>query len=1237
MVLAEMPSAHDLLVVDDEKDFYGRQYYEHHVIHHNKLPSLAQRARTDLPERCAHWLRTFLRYKVPPGKVLEIGSAHGGFVALLRWAGFDATGLELSPWLVELARSIFEVSILQGPVESQDIEPQSLDAVVLMDVLEHLHDPKTTMERCLSLLKPDGILLIQTPCYPEGRSFEQMLKEDNPFLPMLMPIEHTFLFSRQSVCQLFDQSGAGYIHFEPAIFSNYDMFLAAGTAPLATLSEEDSLLQLEASPGGRLVRALLDLRGQFQDLLSRYRESESDRAGRMVSLERIQQLLTESEIDRGARLENIWKLEKWLAEANITLAARQEVTVAQERHLIEVQRSRDELAAQNRSLTEQLAAAERYLELVPHSRKELDTKRRVSAFELEAQNAERLERLEEAERRLAEVQRSWDRLEAAGKAQGEQLAKAERQLAEMHQSRDNLEAENKAQAERLAETERRLAQVQHSRDDLEAESKAQTERLADTEQRLTEVRHSRDDLAAQSKAQRDQLAELHERNTAMQKEVETYGRRLLRLESANADLMASNLTLQEKLEAAALSFGKGLTGMRQLLTLISRREMPAILPEPRAAAVSLEEAPKRLLGDIRDLQMALTNRLRQEQEMQRVENAAGRAREEQLEARGNELERRLQAARAVLDRLPASYVVRFLNTFGLWTWVKSELETAQPPARPPVPVAEPSRELKRICVDLTPVLPGGDNGGAKILCLELIKELSRQAPECEFVLLTSAKSHDELAYLDSANVQRVCVTGQPQPVAEKISSLKQKATQVLSGRVPKPVLKKLADMYQGVAARLQSNGSLVSELGGDLLFCPFTAPFYFDARVPIVSVVLDIQYFHYPEFFSPQERAERDRHFRLACRVASRVICISEFVRRTVLEATSINPVRVETVHIAVQNRFGKPSAENREAVLVRHGVRAGRYLLYPANFWQHKNHELLLTAFGMHRVNNPGSDLKLVFTGAPGARMEYLREACRKMGLGEQVVFAGFVPDEEFALLLRACLAVIFPSLYEGFGIPVWEAMAAGKPVLCSNVTALPEICGDAAVLFDPRKPDEIAKAIQRIETEPQLLYDLSEKGKRHVAEAPDQSAMAARYLEVFREAFRDPGGSAAGLHGLYPDRWTGERAVITYPPSNNDRTLVLALAAAEWIPTDGIDVQLPPTDNGHPQIHRIIRGKTVTIRRSLPKEAGFLELICDNTFQPSLYFSNEDTRSLGCRVELAQIVCPDQTLNLLETEDAT
>src|SRR5207247_7140422 len=111
------------------------------------------------------WLDALLRHKLPPAKTLELGCAHGGLVALMQQAGYDSIGVEMSPWVADYARRAFDIPVLCGQVETLTFEPGSFDAVTLLDVLEHLPNPRGSLEACVRLLRPEGVLMIQTPCY----------------------------------------------------------------------------------------------------------------------------------------------------------------------------------------------------------------------------------------------------------------------------------------------------------------------------------------------------------------------------------------------------------------------------------------------------------------------------------------------------------------------------------------------------------------------------------------------------------------------------------------------------------------------------------------------------------------------------------------------------------------------------------------------------------------------------------------------------------------------------------------------------------------------------------------------------------------------------------------------------------------------------------------------------------------------------------------------------------------
>jgi 2-polyprenyl-3-methyl-5-hydroxy-6-metoxy-1,4-benzoquinol methylase len=252
-------------VTSDDQDYYGKEYWFGHQSAELGLPDIQVRARLDLPERCLHWLQTLLTFKLPPARVLELGCSHGGFVALLRWAGFDASGLEVSPWVVDYARKTFDVPMLLGGIEEQQLPDRSFDAVVLNDVLEHLPDPLGTLQHCVRLLKPDGMLLLQTPDYPEDKTHAEVAAERHPFLVYLdnkaVTIEHLYVFSKRGVQHMCNRLGCGVVHFETPMFPS-DMFFTASKCPLSRYTPEQIDRSLEARASGRMVQALLHLRSE---------------------------------------------------------------------------------------------------------------------------------------------------------------------------------------------------------------------------------------------------------------------------------------------------------------------------------------------------------------------------------------------------------------------------------------------------------------------------------------------------------------------------------------------------------------------------------------------------------------------------------------------------------------------------------------------------------------------------------------------------------------------------------------------------------------------------------------------------------------------------------------------------------------------------------------------------------------------------------------------------------------
>jgi SAM-dependent methyltransferase len=330
--------------------FYGRDYWttrQTNVLGH---PDIYHRARLDLSERAVYWLRTLLKYKRPPGRTLELGSGHGGFSALLQWTGFKAMGLEPHAWVSQLSDSIFNVPILTGRLADQSLQPQSLDVIIMLDVLEHLPDPVETLHLCYVLLKPDGLLMIQTPCVPQDMTPAEMESAENPFLKMLLPLEHLYLYSEKGIRQQLAQTGFGQVVFEEPLFP-YDMFLVAAGSAVPSEIEADPAEALMERSSSRLVLALIDLYEKWQgaeeraqansiqretaevdrqalleqigELSVRLEESEADRLARKLQIDLTSRRLAEVDQDRQARLEQVETLEGWLRTAEDERAALQ--------------------------------------------------------------------------------------------------------------------------------------------------------------------------------------------------------------------------------------------------------------------------------------------------------------------------------------------------------------------------------------------------------------------------------------------------------------------------------------------------------------------------------------------------------------------------------------------------------------------------------------------------------------------------------------------------------------------------------------------------------------------------------------------------------------------------------------------------------------------------------------------------------------------------------------------------
>ncbi len=283
----------------------------------------------------------------------------------------------------------------------------------------------------------------------------------------------------------------------------------------------------------------------------------------------------------------------------------------------------------------------------------------------------------------------------------------------------------------------------------------------------------------------------------------------------------------------------------------------------------------------------------------------------------------------------------------------------------------------------------------------------------------------------------------------------------------------------------------------------FHAPHYvLPPLVPCRSVVTihDCIHLMFPQYLPNRVAFGYARaSIAMAARRATRILTVSESSKRDILRFVDVRPEKIDVIYNAFDGRFG---VEPREEDVVRLRERYqlhDEFVLYAGNVKPHKNLERLIDAF--HLVRQRGLDhVKLVMIGDDISKYTALRRAVHRCQLHKYVRFLGYLPEETLAVMYRLAGVFVFPSLYEGFGLPPLEAMASGTPVVTSNVSSLPEVAGDAALLVDPYDPEAIADGIYRVLTDEALQSSLRRKGLARAREFSWEQSVR-RVREIYGE----------------------------------------------------------------------------------------------------------------------------------------
>ena len=283
----------------------------------------------------------------------------------------------------------------------------------------------------------------------------------------------------------------------------------------------------------------------------------------------------------------------------------------------------------------------------------------------------------------------------------------------------------------------------------------------------------------------------------------------------------------------------------------------------------------------------------------------------------------------------------------------------------------------------------------------------------------------------------------------------------------------------------------------------FHAPHYVVSpltRVPFVVTIHDCIHLRFPQYLPNRAAYLYARAFMTtSARRARRVLTVSQASKDDILAFLKIPEAKVEVVHNAIDERLSAvPSAADVTRVRERF-LLTSPFVLYAGNIKPHKNVERLIEAFSLMRQRGV-EGVKLLIIGDEISKTPMLRRLVHRYQLHQHVRFLGFVPDDTLAVLYRLASVFVFPSLYEGFGLPPLEAMAAGAPVITSNVSSLPEVVGDAAILIDPLDPAAIAEAMQRVLSNETLRADLIRRGHARVTQFSWERSVA-RIRQIYAE----------------------------------------------------------------------------------------------------------------------------------------
>jgi glycosyltransferase involved in cell wall biosynthesis len=317
-------------------------------------------------------------------------------------------------------------------------------------------------------------------------------------------------------------------------------------------------------------------------------------------------------------------------------------------------------------------------------------------------------------------------------------------------------------------------------------------------------------------------------------------------------------------------------------------------------------------------------------------------------------------------------------------------------------------------------------------------------------------------------------------------------------RIPLPssIQKVLNSSGKYSLGELRSIAKDTNRLKADVFHAPhYTTPF--GLKMPCVTTVHDILHVRGMEYFSFPKRFYARTIISHACRASAAIIVDSEFTKQELLDMFHVNKTQVHVIHLGVSSIYSAKYSEKSVREFRNKYHLTKPTILYTGSLKPHKNVGILIRAFSQMKQR---SDIQLAFSGESIKKENNLWELIRKKGVTQDVVDIGQISRRELALAYRAASVVVLPSLYEGFGFSVLEAMAAGTPAIGSRAGSIPEMMGDGGILFDPHSVEDLTSALEKVLNDTEYRSTVIKKGYKNV-ERFSWNTCAAQTFQIYMD----------------------------------------------------------------------------------------------------------------------------------------